>query len=256
MRMAKGFLISAFVLLLGMGTPAGATLLVEDIQFNLMAGFTYGFDGGDAFYKDGDVYPDGEFFVYDSHVPGFTGGYLKLVGASGFDYDIKDGTFDLRPSELLSDESSSTHAKGKFGIGALLVMTGEIWKDGSELFSGTILSATVTGDLEGNEHFYAGEQAGYTPDYIGAQMVLSDFGGELATGAETGLVLAEDSIVADITLGDCSQDGNPNGDVEDFQSDIYYALGGTTNVQMYTIPEPVSFVLIGLGGLLAMRRKR
>ncbi|MCK4885978.1 MAG: PEP-CTERM sorting domain-containing protein [Planctomycetes bacterium] len=222
--------------------------IISDLQYNLF--------GGDVFYVPGDVY-DEEFFLNedfssDSSKPT---GIFRLKGESQYNYEIRGGSVELTPSELLDDQSypgipfvNDNVAQGYFASGATFTITGSIWRviDGVEeqiFANGLLLEATV------NTNFYSFEEE-FFPNDLFAQLDLRNITGELVTGT----MKLELHAVADITLKFCTQYDSPGMQVENFGGDMSYLQGSI--IQFYSAPEPTTVILLGFGTLLSTWRKK
>jgi hypothetical protein len=189
---------------------------------------------------------------------------MRLSGDGGYYYEIRGGSVNLLPSQLLADQSYTKPlyppnpkvAQGYFASGATLTMTGSIWHIATgdnpteqEIFSGgTILTGTV------GLNFYVKEQD-YQPNVLNSQLDIHITGGELLNGATTGMRLLDNHAIADILLFSCSQYGSPGMKVQNFASDISYLA--PSMIQMYAAPEPFTVLFLGFGSLFALRiRKR
>ena len=244
------------VVFLSVPSTSQATTLVKAIQYTLY--------GGDCFYKPGDTYSGGEFFLYeDNYSVNPTGviGQFMLDGDSGYNYEIRGGAIELTSSPLLQDTSYATSypintfnpyiARGLFGGGAVITISGYITTaGGTEVLSdyGTLIEATV------NANFYGLEQT-YSPNFLGIQLHFDITGGELFTGEQTGFALSPE-FVTDITLRYCTQFDQTA--LKDFSSDIGYAQPSIIQINAIgtePVPEPASLVVFGLAALFIKRYK-
>ncbi len=247
-------LIVILLSLLVAGTAKATT--VSDIQFLLR--------GSECFYGEGDTY-DSELFLDEYHGDpcGFSGRILA-DGYSWANFEIRDASMTMTACELLSDDSYHVSdmwnpdiAKGTFASGAVLTITGSIWETVYDSSGQTILSSTKIFDtgsvLEAlvNANFVAEEGQGITRmNAINFQQHYTLTGGELITGDVTGLVMGS-QIISDTTLYFCSQ-GDDDGPVSDFQEDIF--CRAPSAIQMYTIPEPATCLILALGGFFLTKR--
>ena len=226
------------------------------LAFEHVVAIQYTLYSSDAFYKDGG---DGEFFLGEDHtLDTDVVGNILIEGDDEYNYEIRKGSITLTPSRLLSDISGNPNygldpgqAAGLFENGATLTITGDLTTVGGQriLASGTLIQATITDD------FYAEEE--WIPNFLDAQMQFNLTGGEFFTGAQSGFVLGR-SFINDVTLRWCSQLGNVNQALEDFATDIGYAMPSIVQINSnedYPVPEPASLLLFGLAGLLIKKRK-
>jgi len=214
------------------GTAPAPAAMVDVMQIGIWDGsywFTQGMSGGAMALN----LPDNSCV-----------GYLAAGAAS---YSLIT-SYQLTAAALTADLSSGGIAQGVFadnqsGNPSTLTITGSIVEAG---FTGTLLVAKASGAASSIETSSLG---GTRIDVHQNFMVT---GGELATGAVTGLK-AWPLFTAIYTFDKCSADATP-GQVQDFQSSIQYSLGDT-NVHLQFVPEPVTLALLGLGGLLGLRRR-
>jgi hypothetical protein len=231
---------SAIVLLFSI--PSFAALQVSNMQLDIF--------GGQVFSSPGTVF-DKEFsFSQDS-----TSEQNKIIaefqvaGDPSYWYEVRGGTINFSPSQLLADYSDGGMAVGYFDKGGILTVTGSIWYVGGEtpqqvLGYGTVLQAAI------NAEFYAFEDM---DNSILAQLNMDITGGELAAGSGSGFVLYH-GIIGDTTLYDCKQGPPPGSDLTDFTQNIS-SSGLNSVVQIYPVPEPTIITLLGLGALQLLRRR-
>lgn len=177
-------------------------------------------------------------------------GDLKVNDNPTFEYDLFDMTYTMDALSTLSSDISGTSkvAKGYFNNGAHVTIAGTVKnKAGVSLYTGSLIEAVITQD-----EFYVFEQA--VPNTLWTSHNMQVTGGEFLTGAHTGLKFYDPAhFGATYTLAGCSQDGKTG--VENFQSAIY--LGTGSRVQfVIPIPEPLTVVLLGLGAMGAIRRRK
>lgn len=206
-------------------------------------------------------------------------------GASGAYYDVSTEMFGMSPalvSGAAVDENFNTYFIGQLGVATLTVddcalippdlstggiahawfadndgvdtavvtISGHIFNPGNgSFFNGDLLILEVGGDFEAIE----------TDDVYSILTVTqysSVIGGELATGANMGLVFGGPACLTYYTLYTETGDGG----LENFSDDDldYIASGGgtNTNVHFEPIPEPATMLLLGLGSVSVIRKRR
>lgn len=253
-RKTKGLSVTVIVVFLALVSAPAQGAVVVDIQLDLL--------GGDAFYAiPGTVY-DSELFLDEDNStdPCKVIGQIRLSGEGSYDYEIRGGSIQLTPAELGADTSYGAgihitkHARADFLAGvATLTVTGSIWQVdeygiaeyGGYGAGGTILEAIVNYD-------FTAEEPGVNTVLFQLDLTITD--GELYNGASAGWKMVQKRIFGDTNLAFCSQVGKPG--VEDFTSDIGYGQGSLLITPNSEIPEPLSLGLLGLGGLMTLRRRR
>lgn len=249
--------ICTLVAILFLNYSANALTLVRGMQYTLF--------GNDFFYVPGDVYSHEFFLNEDRHetYPSDIVGQILLDGDSGYNYEIRGGSIELTPAELLADQSYATSyptslfnpyiAQGLFSKeGVTLTISGYITTiGGAEILSdyGTLIEANVRAD------FYAVEQT-YSASFLNFQLYFDITGGELFTGQQTGFALSPE-FVSDITLRYCTQYGQSS--LKNFTSDIGYAQPSIVQINAIgnePVPEPATFVLFTITGLMIKRIRR
>ncbi|MBN2211570.1 MAG: PEP-CTERM sorting domain-containing protein [Sedimentisphaerales bacterium] len=206
-------------------------------------------------FYDGDfrlVASDGVSPLYKSS----DAGDVKVDFHENFEYDLRNLTISMTDaSTLIADLSTPvgnpTHAKATFTSGAVLTLEGTIEeKDGPLSWTGTLLEVTFVQDG------FIAEEDNVVLNTIKSVQEVHITGGELLTGAETGLMIYDPTDFTSVfTLSSCVQPGNPGNAVEDFQSKIIYGFGSRIQLDT-TVPEPTCVVLLGLGSLLISKRRR
>ncbi|MBN2376803.1 MAG: PEP-CTERM sorting domain-containing protein [Sedimentisphaerales bacterium] len=181
-------------------------------------------------------------------------GHIKVAGAADFDYNLIDCTMTFGNQSqinLAGDTSAGGWAHGTFSAGQTIVLSGkiEVKSSGITIFDsavdGSILETYVTDPFMVDELSW---------DALVAHQKLEVTGGELLTGAKTGLIIMDPTdFVSDYEALFCTQGVPPF--VDNFKDDIY---NGDSMQLHFTaeVPEPATLMLIGLGSLCVMRRKK
>lgn len=178
-------------------------------------------------------------------------GILKIEGAAGYGYGII-GTITVTRSDLIGDTSSGGQASGVFGVGGGVTLTinGSLVDLGTNatLASGVdILVANMTStqwlleeptpqDVTGNAYF----------ETIGG--ALSGAGVDIGGG--NSLVIGDFRTDFSFTTGFAGFGVDPDA----FGTTSYSGL--IANVQIVTIPEPCTLMLLSLGGFAILRSKK
>lgn len=194
----------------------------------------------------GTLGPDGEW-----HMPNAVASQGSVVEAdAGRVWFVAPfggtATLDWTGSTLNTDTSAGGTMSGSFNAGGTLTITGDLYNEFFvPVFTGVLLTGTVSS-------FTALEPA--TPNFIdtGVAPTFTPTGGVLADGSLGigALQLAGQYYMA-FTVTGARQNG---GDLEDLQSDIVTV--DSYKMQLIAIPEPASLALLGLGALVAVRRRR
>ncbi len=155
-----------------------------------------------------------------------------------YDYEIKMGNFDLQNTSLTSDNSAGGVAAADF-TGGNLTITGQLWnKDlNTMLFDGILLTAKVTANYSLSEQLI---------NNVAGVMEMEVTGGEFATGANTGLIIADFSNRLNFDLADPA--------VGDFSTGDYTSLVPTVQITA-PVPEPITVLLLGAGSLILRKKK-
>ena len=256
----KGILYTfAIIVALSLGIcPANGALFITDMTLTV--------DEGVMYFGPEDGVSPGEFQLQHENalvplteqVP-ILSGDLKVNNTPQVLYQLQNAWVSMTPSYLASDNSVGTGvADGDFYAGAVLTLWGTIVEKATSnvVFpDGLIMTAEITHDFnlaENNGFPFPQENK-----IEGLDIQLDITGGEFASHGVSGLVIYDGDDMFDLTynLLNCQQLDNSGGAVEDFQSMINF---GTLSTLVYSanVPEPVTAVLLGLGSILLLRRRR
>ena len=189
--------------------------------------------------------PQGEWHIEDA---GFSGGIVTpfdgtptyFINLFGF---ATESNFDWTGSTLAADTSSLGRASASFNAGGTLRIYGSLEDEFlTPVFSGLLLEGTLS-------TFSVYEPD--TPNFIDVDQsaVFTPTGGALTDGS-FGFTMTPEYIVT-FTAAEASQLGGP---LFNFADDIEM-VEGYKIVMSSTIPEPASLVLLGLAGVLGLRRR-
>ena len=233
---------TALLALALLSAPAFATTLVP--SFNL--GFGTG-QGSDGVLYDPDLVPDPAFMidVVSGDLGGGIGGYV-VVSAS----------YTLTNCALIEDQSvAKGYPYAVFdneyqSVRATLTISGTLWSPQGS-FTGSILEAEVVSQFDVYE---VEALPGETNVLFSAVQYFNVTGGELWQGTpagskETDLVVAN-QLRAKYMWDNVWGDDLP---IEDFDGLIGWA---PPDVVVHFTPEPATMVLLSLGGLSLLRRRR
>ncbi|MBN1457539.1 MAG: PEP-CTERM sorting domain-containing protein, partial [Sedimentisphaerales bacterium] len=178
-------------------------------------------------------------------------GNIQTVGASGYDYGLS-ATVNVDNCNLVDDNSSGGWAEGEFAGGAIISLVGDLWDvstPGTLLIDdGVILQAQMV--LTSSQTWTLSEVGGDPRDIDGTMDFIPTNGG-LNSGIDLG---NGDSLV----IGNFRADfGFPNTqpvDPTSFGAISYFAMAST--LQMTAIPEPSTVVLLSIGALGFLRKRR
>ena len=228
--------LAGFFLVVCAQTP-GTIISVQDISMSFPVAYFY--EGGSPGY----------FHLTDTPT---VVGNLQIVGAPGYDYAFS-ARVTVTHSNLKENTGSGGWASGNFYGGATLTITGDLWHvdDDTTLLvdNGTILEAVMVPDA--TETWVLSEIGG-NPRDIDATIYFTPSG---ENGLNPGIDLLNGD---DLVIGGFRADfGFPNVqpiDPTSFGMIDYFAVAST--LQITAVPEPATLVLLAIGGLSMVRRKR
>jgi hypothetical protein len=223
--------------------PASYAAVIENITGNLLS--------TDFYYGNGHYFQTN---YTGTSFPAFVDGLL-FSDADGVTYYVDNlltgGTFSMGPSALVQDQTPSGGlAKGLFASGATLTLNGDLYADdwSTVVANGDLIVAEITTQWTLSE-------LPSPPD------VANTFDGR-AFFHITGGALSNSSLnTAGLVLGDFYLDflfQPTTPAVTDFST----LLGNNTysclhpSIQGGAIPEPASIILLGIGGMALLRRRK
>jgi hypothetical protein len=220
-----------------------ATVYVDDIQISLVQGRWY---HGDVSYGQDDRYfQPADLSGQNPDVMILGEALLSTVNSTEYEYRF-NGTFHLDICSLDEDMSENGVAEGLFEGAAVLTIIGDLWhKDTPEnkiVNNGTILVALMASEL-----WTLKEVSPPMTNTVRGGPSFSPTGGALYDGAGP-----EELTLVDFEAGFQFQFCTPS--VTSFSSTSYSSL--IPSVQITAIPEPVSVLLLGIGGLTVFRSNR
>jgi hypothetical protein len=220
-------------------TSTAFASLVENIQGTLLQTDWY-YGGGDYFKTNYAGSNEGA----QINVLGFT-----TQGQSMPNYYMFSGIFDMTPSLLVEDKTvqNDGRALGVFASGATLTISGDLYRDFGDYdvaASGDLIIAEVRTQWELEEQ--------YSANTVRGQAFFNVIGGALSNSALNADGLSLGNFYVEFTFERCSPT------VTDFTTGLGSAIYTCSipKVQIGAVPEPVSVVLLGLGGLAVIRRRR
>jgi hypothetical protein len=175
---------------------------------------------------------------------------FSTVNSTGTEYVMFAGsTFSITPSALIGDQTSSNGglAKGIFASGATLTISGDLYN--YETFdlvaSGDLIVAQIMTTWQ-LEEMVANP---YPINTVRGHAYFNVIGGLLANGASNldGLVMNDFSL--NFTFERCTPE------VTDFATTAAAYTCNTPKVQFGPVPEPATFMLLGLGTLAIFRKR-
>jgi len=216
---------------------AGASLYIDHMQIGVIPGQWY--KGSTQSFRLADMSGTNTNVVV-------TSGLIKVSGAAGYDYEF-NGTISVGPSALVHDTSVGGVASGSFAGGFGLSMTGDLYPKGhpEQLLLDDVLLLQAQMSEAG---WTLAEDSPPASNRVRGAAAFHPTGGALGSGVNPpGL------LIGDFNAGFDLQNCTPA--VTSFGSTSYSTSIGRT-IQISAIPEPVSAVLLGIGGILAARKKR
>ncbi len=192
-------------------------------------------------------------------------GQISTVGYEGYNYQWS-GTYKMTPCELKQDLSGSGWAKGKFYAGDMvgsdliaceITLKGDLWAVSDPatklITNGDILKARMVihvPDMPNPEWILSEESP--TPNRVAGTVYFSTIGGDLLTGALSGLTYGD--FRADYIFNNSSSSVPP---ISVFGNQTFSCQGLQGNVHFQGIPEPATAALLGMGLLVCrtLRRK-
>ena len=231
MRSRGNYLIGGFflIILCAISVNSQAALVeVEDIQLPIPVTQVYNWSGSGLLHITGGT---------------TSSALLRVKGAAGYEYGIQ-ATVTLSPCNMIDDsQSSGGVAHGVFQGGATLTVTGDLWEFGSGTYYATgetLLVATMALDnwdvMEDGYEFFDGS-AYFSPTNGGLNTGIAVGGGDVLTIGD---------FRADLSFKSMTP-------VNNFSS--VNIMGLTNTIQITTVPEPATVLLLGFGSLLICRRK-
>lgn len=192
-----------------------------------------------------DYQTDQAMLVGDDDGLAFDLGAISAFEAGGEDYLIISGMVEMTASDLVDDltVANGGFAMGEFGSSAVLTVTGQVFNVDQGTFGnpGLLFTARIV------ENWLIEEDPDAPGTIANGKAEFAVDSGPLMTGANPhGLVLQDFFINFDFT------DIAPNP-LDDFEnSPQNYAGNGELQ---FIIPEPMTLVLLGFGGVALLRRK-
>ena len=216
---------------------SGAIISVQDVSMSFPVAYFY--EGGSPGY----------FHLTNTST---VVGNLQSFGSPVYDYAF-DASVTVTHSNLKENTGTGVWAEGSFYGGATLTITGDLWAvdDESTLLvdNGTILEAVMV--LDATETWVLSEIGG-NPGDLDASV---DFNPSGASGLNAGIdLLNGDELVIGDFRADFGFPGVMPMDPSSFGMIDYFAISST--LQMTAVPEPATLVLLAIGGLSVVRRKR
>jgi hypothetical protein len=233
--------VIAFVVLILTGTTFAA--LIENI--------------GGVLYQTDWYYGDGNYFK-PNYIGGADDAQINLLGfytqgQSVPDYWMYYGTFAMEQSSLIEDRTvqNGGRALGVFASGATLTINGDLYRDFGDYdvaATGDLIIADVRLQWELEEQL----APPYPSNTFRGQAFFHITGGALSAPSLNTDGLSLGDFYVEFTFERCSPT------VTDFTTslgDATYTCSAPL-IQMGAVPEPVSIVLLGLGGLALIRKRR
>ena len=233
----RGFLSVGVMLLLSSSLFA-SLVNVQEISVSFPIAFFYeGASGGNPGY----------FHITNAST---IVGNIQTQGASGYDYGLS-ATVTVDQCDLKQDNSTGGWAKGDFYGGAVMTVTGDLWdvSDPCTLLvdNDIILQAQM---VPTSSETWVLQEVG-NPRDIDASIDFNPIDGGLNSGIDLGngntLVIGD--FQADFSFPN-TQPMNPTS----FGMMDYFAMAST--LQMTAVPEPSTLILLTIGGLSILRKKR
>lgn len=176
---------------------------------------------------------------------------VTVAGESTPSYYMYYGDFIMDASALVADLSAGGMADGKFAAGATLTINSDLCRDFGDYgiaASGDLIIANVMYEWELQEQ----DSPPYLSNTVRGHASFDITGGALSDGAlnDDGLVLNDFSLQFTFEL--------TSPTVTDFSTllgDATYTCSGP-KVQIGALPEPATMLLLGIGSLVVLLRKK
>ena len=175
---------------------------------------------------------------------------FSTTNSSNTEYWMFGGTFSIEPVSLVDDLTveNGGRAKGVFAAGATLTISGELYRDSDfeVVADGDLIVADIMYEWELEELVSPPAPA----NTVRGHVLFNITGGALSNGS----LNLDNLLLNDFWLNYTFELSSPA--VTDFITTTATYTCSTPKVQMGPIPEPTTILLMGLGTLAILRKRR